>query len=217
MSSPTEFNLIFQTQIGPQSGSKAYLRPETAQGIFINFKKLLEYNNGKIPFAAAQIGLGFRNEISPRSGLLRLREFSIAEIEHFVDPEKKTHSKFHLVEMFNLPLLSKVSQELEKPIIERGIILRDAVETGLISNQILAYYMGRTYQFLTLCGIREDAIRFRQHMKSEMAHYAKDCWDAEIKCSYGWIEVAGHADRGCYDLLRHSKETKEELTASRLL
>jgi len=60
-------NLMFGTQIGPANGIKGYLRPETAQGHFINFKKLLEFNNGRIPFASATIGLGFRNEISPRS------------------------------------------------------------------------------------------------------------------------------------------------------
>lgn len=61
------FNLMFQTQIGPTGTSIGYLRPETAQGHFVNFKKLLEFNSGKIPFASACIGLGFRNEISPRS------------------------------------------------------------------------------------------------------------------------------------------------------
>jgi glycyl-tRNA synthetase len=82
LSDPSPFNLMFSSQIGPSSGSKGYFRPETAQGIFVNFKRLLEFNNGKMPFAAAQIGLGFRNEISPRAGLLRVREFQMAEIEH---------------------------------------------------------------------------------------------------------------------------------------
>jgi glycyl-tRNA synthetase len=80
------FNLMFATLIGPTGTSKGFLRPETAQGIFVNFKKLLEHNNGKMPFSAAQIGLGFRNEIHPKQGLLRVREFTMAEIEHFVDP-----------------------------------------------------------------------------------------------------------------------------------
>ena len=96
LSEPDDFNLIFETQIGPQGGSKGYLRPETAQGIFVNFKKLLDFNNGRLPFAAAQIGLGFRNEISPRAGLLRLREFAMAEIEHFLDPTNKLHPKFKI-------------------------------------------------------------------------------------------------------------------------
>ena len=79
---------MFDTQIGPTGGLKGFLRPETAQGHFVNFRRLLEFNGGKIPFASASIGLGFRNEISPRSGLLRVRGFTMGEIEHYVDVEK---------------------------------------------------------------------------------------------------------------------------------
>ena len=70
---PIPFNLMFPTSIGPTGQLKGFLRPETAQGMFVNFKRLLEFNAGKLPFAAAQIGAGFRNEISPRQGLLRVR------------------------------------------------------------------------------------------------------------------------------------------------
>ena len=75
-------------------GLKGFLRPETAQGIFVNFKRLLEYNQGRLPFACAQVGNAYRNEISPRSGLLRVREFTMAEIEHFCDPDDKSFHKF---------------------------------------------------------------------------------------------------------------------------
>lgn len=68
--------------------------------------------------------------------------------------------------------------------------------------------MCRTYIFLTEAGINKDNLRFRQHLKNEMAHYAKDCWDAEIETSYGWVECVGHADRAAFDLLAHTKETK---------
>ena len=81
---PVAFNLMFQTAIGPSGGSSGYLRPETAQGQFLNFAKLLEFNQQQMPFASASIGKSFRNEISPRAGLLRVREFLMAEIEHFV-------------------------------------------------------------------------------------------------------------------------------------
>ncbi len=77
--------------------------------------------------------------------------------------------------------------------------------------------MARTYLFLSSVGISKDGIRFRQHRSDEMAHYAKDCWDAEVETSYGWIEIAGHADRSCFDLTRHAKRTKTELVAARLL
>jgi glycyl-tRNA synthetase len=77
--------------------------------------------------------------------------------------------------------------------------------------------MARTYLFLTMNGIMEEGIRFRQHRCNEMAHYAQDCWDAEVECSYGWIEVAGHSDRSCFDLTRHSEHTKTDLVAARPL
>ena len=94
LSEPYPFNLMFPTQIGPSGAVKGFLRPETAQGIFVNFRDLLYYNGGKLPFAAAQIGQSFRNEIAPRAGLLRVREFTQAEIEHFVHPEHKEHPRF---------------------------------------------------------------------------------------------------------------------------
>ena len=96
LSAPYPFNLMFETQIGPSGKLVGYLRPETAQGIFVNFRRLLESNNDRMPFACAQIGLAFRNEIAPRQGLLRVREFTMAEIEHFVHPDKKQHAKFHV-------------------------------------------------------------------------------------------------------------------------
>lgn len=86
------------------------MRPETAQGIFVNFKRLLEFNQGKLPFAAAQIGNAFRNEISPRSGLIRVREFTMAEIEHFCDPNEKDHPKFANVADTTMLLYSACNQ-----------------------------------------------------------------------------------------------------------
>lgn len=141
----------------------------------------------------------------------------MAEIEHFVDPENKDHPRFSRVADFKLPLLSAANQALpERPII-RDLTIGDAVAQKVIDNQTLAYFMTRTYQFLVSVGIAAEGIRFRQHRGDEMAHYAKDCWDAEVETSYGWIEIAGHADRSCYDLTRHAKRTKTELVAARLL
>lgn len=208
------FNLMFETHIGPSGAYRGFLRPETSQGIFLNFKRLLEYNNNKMPFAAAQIGLGYRNEIAPRQGLLRVREFTMAEIEHFIDPRFKDHPKFNSVADLRLPLLSAANQNGAEQIVVNDITLGEAVESKLIDNQTLAYFMGRTYLFLKAVGLKDPHIRFRQHMSTEMAHYATDCWDAEVETSYGWIEVAGHADRSCYDLNQHGKATKSELKAS---
>lgn len=75
---------------------------------------------------------------------------------------------------------------------------------GTVNNETLGYFIGRVYLFLTYLGIDKDRLRFRQHLPNEMAHYAADCWDAEIECSYGWIECVGIADRSAYDLRAHS-------------
>ena len=75
---------------------------------------------------------------------------------------------------------------------------------GIINNETLGYFIGRTYLFLSILGIHKERLRFRQHLLNEMAHYAADCWDAEIECSYGWIECVGLADRSAYDLKAHT-------------
>ncbi|XP_060051771.1 glycine--tRNA ligase [Erinaceus europaeus] len=215
LSPPVPFNLMFKTFIGPGANMPGYLRPETAQGIFLNFKRLLEFNQGKLPFAAAQIGNSFRNEISPRSGLIRVREFTMAEIEHFVDPSEKEHPKFQNVADLHLCLYSAKAQVSGQS--ARKMRLGDAVEQGVINNSVLGYFIGRIYLYLTKVGVSPDKLRFRQHMDNEMAHYACDCWDAESKTSYGWIEIVGCADRSCYDLSCHARATKVPLAAEKLL
>jgi len=215
LTDPLEFNLMFGISIGPTGTLKGFLRPETAQGIFVNFKRLLEFNSGKLPFAAAQIGNSFRNEISPRSGLLRVREFTMAEIEHFCDPTDKSHPKFEEVKDLEVNLYSACNQmDGELPKLNK---IGDAVSSGLIANQTLGYFMARIALFLQKIGVDMKKFRFRQHMGNEMAHYACDCWDAELKTSYGWIECVGCADRSCYDLTQHTKATGVKLVASKTL
>lgn len=209
---PYPFNLMFPTQIGPSGSVKGFLRPETAQGIFVNFRDLLYYNGGKLPFAAAQIGQSFRNEIAPRAGLLRVREFTQAEIEHFVHPEHKDHPRFVEVKDTVLNLFSQDAQlaEVKKPFL---MTVGEAVSKGIIANETLGYFIARCHTFLLQIGIDSTRLRFRQHLKHEMAHYAADCWDAEIQCSYGWIECVGLADRSAFDLKAHSEKSNVELVA----
>ncbi|KAA0047646.1 hypothetical protein IC582_011156 [Cucumis melo] len=211
LSDPYPFNLMFQTSIGPSGLLPGYMRPETAQGIFVNFKDLYYYNGNKLPFAAAQIGQAFRNEISPRQGLLRVREFTLAEIEHFVDPEDKAHPKF--ADVANLEFLMFPREEQMSGKSARKIPLGEAVSKGTVNNETLGYFIGRVYLFLTRLGIDKDRLRFRQHLANEMAHYAADCWDAEIECSYGWIECVGIADRSAYDLHAHTEKSGVPLVA----
>lgn len=206
------FNLMFKTSIGPEGTAVGYLRPETAQGLFVNFRRLLDLNAGKTPFAAAQIGLGFRNEIAPRSGLLRVREFCMAEIEHFVNPKDKSHPRFASVAGKELVLFGRVDQLGSGK--TKTMAVGEAVSTGLINNETLGYFMARTQLYMERIGMDPKRLRFRQHLTTEMAHYATDCWDLEIESSYGWVECVGHADRACYDLEVHSKATKTPMVAT---
>ncbi|XP_011499121.1 PREDICTED: glycine--tRNA ligase [Ceratosolen solmsi marchali] len=215
LTEPIEFNLMFGTQIGPTGLIKGFLRPETAQGIFVNFKRLLEFNQEKLPFAAAQIGNSFRNEISPRSGLIRVREFTMAEIEHFCDPSDKSHPKFESLKDTTLFLYSACNQMDGKS--AEYMQIGKAVESGLVANETLGYFMARIQKFLVKVGVDPKKLRFRQHMGNEMAHYACDCWDAECLTSYGWVECVGCADRSAYDLTQHTKATGVKLVAEKKL
>jgi len=215
LSEPIEFNLMFQTYIGPSGNLRGFLRPETAQGIFVNFKRLLEFNQGRLPFAAAQIGNAFRNEISPRSGLIRVREFTMAEIEHFCDPSDKSHPKFTRVADLEMILYSANNQMKGES--AKAVKIGEAVSTGLVANETLGYFMARIHGFLIKIGVDPLRLRFRQHMGNEMAHYACDCWDAELLTSFGWIECVGCADRSAYDLTQHTKATGIKLCAEKKL
>jgi glycyl-tRNA synthetase len=208
---PVSFNLMFGTAIGPSGGLQGYMRPETAQGQFLNFSKLLEFNMQAMPFASASIGKSYRNEISPRAGLLRVREFLMAEIEHFVDPEGgKKHHRFHEVADIELALLDRDTQLSGKTTVTK-VAIGKAVQDKLVDNETLGYFLARIHLFLKKIGVDQSKIRFRQHMANEMAHYACDCWDAELFTSYGWVECVGCADRSAYDLTVHAKKTGQPL------
>ncbi|KAK3940512.1 glycyl-tRNA synthetase-like protein [Diplogelasinospora grovesii] len=214
---PMAFNLMFGTSIGPSSNIPGYLRPETAQGQFLNFAKLLDFNTGGMPFASASIGKAYRNEISPRAGLLRVREFLMAEIEHFVDPEShKKHHRFHEVEDVELVLLDRHTQLSGQTTVKK-MAIGQAVKDGLVDNETLGYFLARIHLFLKKIGVDQSKIRFRQHMANEMAHYACDCWDAELLTSSGWIECVGCADRSAYDLSVHAKKTGAPLVVREAL
>lgn len=208
-----EFNLMFKTKVGPGSGRQGYMRPETAQGMFVDFLRLARFYRDKLPFGATQIGKSYRNEISPRQGVIRLREFTQAEAEIFIDPNNKKHPNFHRFAHNVLNLYSDQAQEIGT--VEQ-MRLAEAVEKGIIAHEFLAYQIGLTNHFLQRIGIAADKLRFRQHKKDEMAHYAIDCWDAEIETErFGWVEVVGIADRTDFDLKAHAAVSKTELSIYR--
>lgn len=205
------FNLMFNTSIGPGGKRIAYLRPETAQGMFIDFSRLLRYAREKIPFGATQIGKSYRNEISPRQGVIRLREFTQAEAEIFVDPRDKSHPRFDEVADLKLTFYSDPMQNSDEGPQEMAVA--EAVEQGVIAHQFLGYCVARTYQYLLDVGLDPELVRFRQHQRDEMAHYAADCWDAEMLTDrFGWIELVGIADRTDYDLTQHTKHSQHDLS-----
>mmetsp|Transcript_214 Transcript_214/g.445 ORF Transcript_214/g.445 Transcript_214/m.445 type:complete len:630 (-) Transcript_214:136-2025(-) len=209
LTEPEPFNLMFPTPIGPSGVIQGYLRPETAQGIFLNYKFCLEQNANKLPMGIAQVGKSFRNEIAPRQGLTRQREFTQAEIEYFVNPSSKDHPKFKDIKDTMLTLFHSDAQLAAKD--PERMTIGEAVSKGTVNNETLGFFIVRTYLFLVGVGISPECVRFRQHLPTEMAHYATDCWDAEIYMSYGWLECVGIADRACFDLNAHAEAAKCDL------
>lgn len=122
----------------------------------------------------------------------------MAEIEHYVDPEDKKHERFADVRDVKLALLDRYVQASGRTEVTT-MTVGEAVEKGVIANESLGYFLARVQLFLLKIGINPDRLRFRQHMANEMAHYATDCWDAEIHNSTGWTECVGCADRAAYD------------------
>jgi glycyl-tRNA synthetase len=206
------FNLMFSTTIGPGSQRTGYLRPETAQGMFVDFSRLLRFYRDKLPFGAVQIGKSYRNEISPRQGMIRLREFTQAEAEIFVHPnEKNHHPSFSRYADYRMPLLTFIQQQrCEEPV---ELSMREAVDKGIIANEYVAYYVALTHKLLVTIGVKSERLRFRQHLPDERAHYATDCWDAEVfSARFGWVETVGIADRTDYDLNAHAQQSGTPMT-----
>lgn len=205
---PHEFNLMFKTDVGRDR--TGYLHPETAQGIFVNFQNLYGYFREKMPIGVVQVGKGFRNEISPRLGVIRMREFNMAEAEVFINPDEKEFRNFGNVTDVNFTLHDNQGAI-------HYLTAGEAVEESIIKQEALAYYMAVTQQFLLEIGIDEERLRFRQHEDDEMAHYAQDCWDAEVHMVFNdresWIECVGIANRSCYDLEQHMNATGTDLRA----
>ncbi|MCP8307591.1 MAG: glycine--tRNA ligase [archaeon] len=208
------FLTMFRTTIGPYSENEGFMRPETAQGMFTEFKRLYEISRGKMPLGVAQIGKAFRNEISPRQGVIRLREFSMMEIEFFFDPLNP-----------RCPLLDQVGDEelriLPEDLVEKGIEeplimnVKDALSKGAIKQEWLAYFMILSKKFLRKLGIPEDKQRFHAKLSSERAHYSAQTYDHEVLFDkFGWVEVAGHAYRTDYDLSSHAKKSSIDLSVS---
>jgi glycyl-tRNA synthetase len=163
---PMPFKLMFETQMGAnvEDSMTMYLRPETAQGIFANFRNVLDTTRVKIPFGIAQIGKSFRNEVTTKAFIFRTREFEQAELEFFCEPGTDEQWYEHWKEQ-------------------------------------------RCNWYLNL-GLKKENLRFRDHEKDELAHYAKACVDVEYRFPFGsgdWQELEGIANRTDYDLRQHQR------------
>jgi glycyl-tRNA synthetase len=214
------FNLMFETTIGPGSGTRGFLRPETAQGIFVEFPRLKEYARNQLPFGVTQIGRAYRNEISPRKGIVRTREFTQAELEQFVDPDGDGPPLERVADV-SVRLYPADEQEAD----DGGYVettVGEAVDDGVVGSAWVGYYLGVARRWYDRVGVDGDRFRFRQHLPGERAHYAADCWDAESEVGDGadpddptvgdWIEIAGFADRGAYDLSKHADHGDDDFT-----
>ena len=140
----------------------------------------------------------------------------MAEIEHYVDPEDKKHERFADVREVALDLLDRDTQSAGSTKVTR-MKIGEAVDKGTVANETLGYFLARIHQFLLKIGVNPARLLFRQHMANEMAHYATDCWDAELQNSYGWTECVGCADRAAYDLSVHTAKTGHPLVVRQAL
>ena len=197
-----KFNMMFKVGIGPEE-EEAYLRPETCQSIFVDFPRLFKTMRGKLPIGIAQVGKSFRNEIAPRQSLLRLREFYQAEIEVFCNPNKlDVLDKFSEIE--NTTLRIQNEQEVVT------VTCKQAVESGIIPNKFVAYYLGLLSEFYEKTGIDMNKSIFRKLCEKEKAFYAEVSFDFEVETTIGWLELVACNYRSDYDLSSHAKKSKEK-------
>ncbi len=225
-----EFNPMFTTQVGPvvADSVKAYLRPETAQLIFADFKEVWENARLRLPCGIAQVGKAFRNEISPREFLFRAREFEQMEIEYFIAPGQKCpyidEIKGIEIVIFdektqkegkegteNKNSLSRKLREPQEEVSGEKMEIYNAFKKGIIKTDWHAYWMAEEMRWFIMLGANPLNFRARQHTSEERSHYAIDTWDLEYKFPMGWRELQGFANRGTWDLGQHSKHSGKNL------
>lgn len=207
-----EFNLLFKTFVGADESKAgtAYLRGETAQGMFTDFKMITDTTRQKLPFGIAQIGKCFRNEIAPRDFMFRSREFNIAEFEFFTHPDEKKCSllgKEQLNVKFNL--LDAETQEKQKNTLKQTTIANMLNQKKL--EEWHAYWLAEQIKWYNKIGLNMKNFKIREHTKKELSHYSSATFDIDYEYPFGSKELGGNANRGQYDLTQHIKESKEKL------
>ncbi|MDD5651505.1 MAG: glycine--tRNA ligase [Candidatus Nanoarchaeia archaeon] len=203
-----EFNLMFKTSVGALNPMDVYLRGETAQGMFLDFKNIYETSRVKLPFGIAQIGRCFRNEIAPRDFLFRSREFNIGEFEFFIHPKEMKCDLLNAEHLnVKIKLLDAETQEKNKDTL-REITIKKLLEEKRL-EEWHAYWLAEQIMWFKQLGL--EKIKIREHMKGELSHYSSATFDLDYEYPFGSKEVAGIANRGTYDLTQHIKESKEKL------
>jgi len=211
-----KFNLMFNTHIGAvqDESSIAYLRPETAQLMFADFKIVQQAMRKKLPFGIAQIGKAFRNEIAPRNFVFRCREFSQMEIEFFIHPKLVNSCPLLTKEILEkkVQMITATEQEKGKDGVMETMTIGDALSKHVIKTQWHGYWLITCLEWLYSLGITPANLRLREHVKTELSHYSIETWDIEYRYPWGWKELQGIANRTDFDLTQHQKESGKDLT-----
>jgi len=199
-------NMMFPLDIGAEKDLKGYLRPETAQGVYVNFLRQFNLLRKKIPLGLAIIGRAYRNEISPRQLITRMREFSQAELQIFFDPEKvDQHEKWDDVKNYKLRIFS-LNERDKKP------IEMSCEELAKKVPKFYVYHMAKIQKFfLEVLKIPKEKFRFKELSEEEKAFYNKIHWDMELNLESldGFKEVGGIHYRTEHDLSGHQRVSKQ--------
>ena len=191
LTEPRPFNLMLQTHYGPVATDEnlAYLRPETAQAIFVQFKNVFDSSRVKVPFGIGQIGKAFRNEITPRNFTFRSREFEQMELEFFIAPDEAIRILHGSVAQWS------EGADLSAPQANWGWEMWH----HYWEKQRVAYYDS--------IGLGADLLDYHRQKPDELAHYARACVDILFKFPFGTEELEGIAARSDFDLSQHQKHS----------
>ncbi|MCF7910255.1 glycine--tRNA ligase [Candidatus Pacearchaeota archaeon] len=203
------FNLLFKTSVGALNAVDAYLRGETAQGMFMNFKLIHQTSRGQLPFGIAQIGRCFRNEIAPRDFLFRCREFHIGEFEYFINPDETKCPLLdneHLNVEFDF-LDAETQQAGSKEM--RKVSMKQLIDKNKIGEWHAYWLAEQIFWFRKNLGLYK--IKIREHTKDELSHYSAGTFDIDYEYPFGSKEVAGNANRRQYDLGQHEKFSGQKM------
>ena len=202
------FNMMLDVQLGPERSDKGYLRPETAQSAYLNFFREFNVLRKSLPLGLAIIGRAYRNEISPRQGLYRMRELTQAELQIFFDPESWKPNISHVSSR-------KINVVLHKYKEPRNFSVAELVGEGV--PEFYAYHMAMIDTFYRdVIGVPQERFRFLEKGPEERAFYNRLHMDIEVDIGSwgGFKEVGGLHYRGDYDLSSHSKGSNQDHSVS---